>query len=1028
MSNYSRFRISLSDKNINYESKVVEAQLSGGSLCIFNINEDERSLIEEIEGKISQGVPTTISDLRNYGSLLYRKIFIGEGGNIGKVREAFSSNKTWSISKNLSGISINLEIDSSLRQRNWEFLFDEDNEIWLGINEGTPISHFVPGNVIDKQVIDHEIRLLIAIANPIDQVDLVDEEKEINAITETFSELKKSGLIDIEILYESSESNLINKLKDFQPHILHFIGHGSNVNNEPVLFLKSNEGNTSVKYSVDSMRIALGNCKFLRLVVLNACLTSEFAYELARLCNIAAIGMKSRIKDQSAKYFAQGFYIRLAEGEPVDVCANYARQQIWVNYSKDRPDWGLPELYLSNGDADLFTTGKSKTIIDVITKPKLGTLYIESNIETHIYVYSDRDSKWSYLGKTDRDSESGLYQLTSKLDIGQRKIKAEASGFVSKEINIEINENKVTRIRLNFKKTSKIPKSFNFLIWKRISASGLILVSLLLMIFLLYSKGISNWNSNLVKIPGGKFITGGEDDKDLPLLRLMRKYREGIDLEKQIWPEPREIFLDDYFIDQYEVTNAEYKVFLSYINRTNDHRHCHPNEPKNKDHTPAYWNDPNFNRSDQPVVGIDWYDAYAYANWAGKQLPTPEQWEKAGRGTDGFLYPWGNEYRPNLCNDSNSIFMCPIAVDSYPEGRSPFGLFNMTGNVSELTLGESESIQGFKIAMGGSWTDPCEILGLLFKRFNSVAPDARRKDVGFRCVSYQPGKNMIKIPAGKFKSGSESSFTLNLIRSEFAKYGLSVPIPDATITQLFNKFILDRLISHNPKKIDLPTYYISRFEVTNAEYRKFLKETRGKHGPWCHSKEPKDKKDHIPEFWDNPNFNQDDQPVVGVDWYDAYAYVTWAGKKLPSSKQWEKAARGTDGRYYPWGNTFDPTILDENERELSAPLPINKHTKDKSPFGVINMAGNVSEWIDDIDELGLGSFCGSAYSEPVSSITSLTFFCRPGDPTFSSERLGFRYVTDKNPRQNILPFVFLIIILIALFFGSIYWLYKLFKS
>lgn len=200
-----------------------------------------------------------------------------------------------------------------------------------------------------------------------------------------------------------------------------------------------------------------------------------------------------------------------------------------------------------------------------------------------------------------------------------------------------------------------------------------------------------------------------------------------------------------YWIDRYEVTNARYRVYLEYMAATGDHSMCHHGEPKDKDHGPRiqYWLDANFNNDDQPVVGVDYFDAWSYAAWAGKGLPTEVQWEKAARGSEGWEYPWGSEWKPKALNygdfrakrnpDDSDGHSFPAPVGSYVLGASPYGCYDMVGNVAEWCRDRFDATGELIVVRGGAWihTDPEQ-----FKvwRRDSARIHERGQSVGFRCV------------------------------------------------------------------------------------------------------------------------------------------------------------------------------------------------------------------------------------------------------------------------------------------------------
>jgi len=125
------------------------------------------------------------------------------------------------------------------------------------------------------------------------------------------------------------------------------------------------------------------------------------------------------------------------------------------------------------------------------------------------------------------------------------------------------------------------------------------------------------------------------------------------------------VYLDAFYIDRYEVTNALYKKFIEATGHQ----------------TSRYWNDPSYNQPDQPVVGVSWDDAEAYARWAGKRLPSEAEWEKAARGgLVGKRYPLGNDISHNDANYDNAIGITTPVGKFPPNG---YGLYDMAGNVGE---------------------------------------------------------------------------------------------------------------------------------------------------------------------------------------------------------------------------------------------------------------------------------------------------------------------------------------------------------
>jgi formylglycine-generating enzyme required for sulfatase activity len=172
------------------------------------------------------------------------------------------------------------------------------------------------------------------------------------------------------------------------------------------------------------------------------------------------------------------------------------------------------------------------------------------------------------------------------------------------------------------------------------------------------------------------------------------------------------------------------------------------------------------------------------------------------------------------------------------------------------------------------------------------------------------------------------------------------------------------------EKIKLPEFWISKHEVTIGQYADFLKALKkAPTGAYDHSLQPKTKPNHEPAKWGQyyaaakagTTFNGEsitlNTPVSQVDWWDAYAFAKWNGQRLPTEQEWEKAARGEHGLIYPWGNKPNSKAANLGDDYDASPkgkggkidgynlwAPITRVTQDVSPYGVCDMAGNVSEW------------------------------------------------------------------------------------
>jgi len=219
-------------------------------------------------------------------------------------------------------------------------------------------------------------------------------------------------------------------------------------------------------------------------------------------------------------------------------------------------------------------------------------------------------------------------------------------------------------------------------------------------------------SSTLVLIPHGYFIYGIDKVIRDSLLDVLSNPH--FEIFEEEFPRSKQ-YLPSYYIDKYEITNKQYQMFI----KETGHR------------KPLFLSNKLYNHPDQPVVGIGWQDATEYAKWAGKRLPTEEEWEKAARGTKGFFWPWGNGSSGDMYNGKSQGNYVSKSVGSFPLGKSPFGVQDMAGNVYEMTTG----IWGTRKAMrGGSFLNSGAYTRTMF-RWAMDDEINGAEWLGFRCVA-----------------------------------------------------------------------------------------------------------------------------------------------------------------------------------------------------------------------------------------------------------------------------------------------------
>ena len=469
------------------------------------------------------------------------------------------------------------------------------------------------------------------------------------------------------------------------------------------------------------------------------------------------------------------------------------------------------------------------------------------------------------------------------------------------------------------------------------------------------SKPLSSGASALLLgIPGGSFTMGSKEYQDES--------------------PPHQVLLDGFFLQQLEVTQAQYRLCV-------EAGACL--EPASGE--ACNWG--RDDRDDHPANCISWFDASRYCSWAGMRLPTEAEWEKGARGTFGWSYAWGNT-PPGGAGDCNRAIMMRAGlglgcgydgtgpVGGRPLGASPYGLLDMAGNVWEWVVDDYDRSYytkapphnpvhlgdgSRKVLRGNGWfyVDPDPDMRAA-NRYR-MPPLRWYPYVGVRCATSGPTLAPTLAPDPGIESAALRRSDWRQ-RNRFVQHQEgNVPAAGAVLPADLEEMVLvpagpfrmgteQGAGDERPERtVFVSAFQIDRYEVTVAEYESCV------HDRSCSEPYSGPEAYRLHFEGDFTNWGKPERalhPVNAVTWFQANTYCRWANKRLPTEAEWEKAARGTEGQRYPWGDE-DPDcgwiVMDDGGDGCGqeSTWPVGSKLRGASPYGVLDMSGNVWEWVAD---------------------------------------------------------------------------------
>jgi formylglycine-generating enzyme required for sulfatase activity len=737
-SSYFNFDLLIERAGEKYRARVIDSPV-GTALTEFDLPLSDLQLENYIlrMGQSRRGLRQPFDSgelqaIKQCGESLFDAVFSGD------IHTCFVMSRELAREQG-KGLRIRLHIEvPEFHDYPWELLYNSKTNQFLALSNDTPVIRYFELPFPEHPLsLKPPLKMLVMISSP-EGFPPLDVEEEWNKLTSALQPLVECGMIVLERLVRPTLGDLQKALRRDDFHIFHFIGHGKFITHrqDGVLLLEEDMNERRGRpVSGQYLGILLHDHQSLRLVVLNACegaRTSQsdpyagVAQSLVQQGIPAVIAMQFPIFEDSAIKFANEFYGAIADEFPVDAAMSEARKAIFT--TGNETEWATPVLFMNAPDGKIFKLYKEQGETPLpAPEPAPVPVPAPSPQETPAKAEAPAPApkKSPPLKRSPRKKQKGrrkiwAWGLFLLLLAGAIWLWA-TTGFQFILPFLTPTKPRIVYVTA----TSPPPTS-------TVAPTAMPAPTETQPLPVTLTPGASPYapviwdekDAEMVLIPAGEFLMGNDygpsDERPIHL-----------------------VYLTDFYIDRYEVTNAQYEACTAV-------KVCdEPVDGGSYNVQGAYFGNPDY--ADYPVTYITWEMANTYCTkWRGARLPSEAEWEKAARGPLAFPYPWGEgmdcqwaNYRDAECGRASN----PAPVTEFTAGQSYYGVYNMAGNVWEWVadwysptyyydspldnpLG-SESGR-FHVKRGGGFLNTWDVLELSNRE--SDEPTGYGVDLGFRCA------------------------------------------------------------------------------------------------------------------------------------------------------------------------------------------------------------------------------------------------------------------------------------------------------